>query len=288
MHRMSRASLTAAATLALGFQLVACGDDGASSSGAGGDASSGPGQGQGGETSSGTLSSGSSSNACDRGLAECDGACVDLYADRANCGACGVACADGEHCSGRECFASDGCSLPEEATECEGGPLCDLQPYLSIDHCGSCGNACGDDEYCYARECRPRGGDGSSCASPFILLDDESMQFWFDQAGESHLFSCGPLDERPSVWFRWTSEDSDSETVGVKVNGNDERDDLILEVFSGAECDEGVALACNDDADGGSLPELGFTAELGQTYFIAVGYAGDSAPAGRFALHMDD
>jgi hypothetical protein len=43
---------------------------------------------------------------------ECDRACVDLQADRNHCGACGVACGEGEFCSEGTCAPPSGCAVP--------------------------------------------------------------------------------------------------------------------------------------------------------------------------------
>jgi MYXO-CTERM domain-containing protein len=41
--------------------------------------------------------------ACDDGLTDCAGACVDLSSDDANCGACAIACDDGQSCQDGAC-----------------------------------------------------------------------------------------------------------------------------------------------------------------------------------------
>ena len=105
------------------------------------------------------------STVCDPGLRDCDGVCVDLFADAANCGSCENACAfdhsealclQGQCALGacepdwRDCnlFDPDGC-----------------ESHLSDDplHCGSCENACADWEICRdgacARPCRDMDAD---------------------------------------------------------------------------------------------------------------------------------
>lgn len=66
---------------------------------------------------------------------QCDGVCVDLKVDSANCGACGQKCAPGSVCSASACVAS----CPAAQSACNGGCF-----DLSVDprHCGACGNAC--------------------------------------------------------------------------------------------------------------------------------------------------
>ena len=40
---------------------------------------------------------------CGTGEDECDGVCVDLQTNGANCGACGIMCAVGQRCDGGTC-----------------------------------------------------------------------------------------------------------------------------------------------------------------------------------------
>jgi len=71
----------------------------------------------------------------DMGMASCDGLCVDVYSsDTANCGACGLACGDGEICEYGYCTTCDG------ATACP-GRCADLQ--WDYENCGGCGIVCG-------------------------------------------------------------------------------------------------------------------------------------------------
>ncbi len=44
---------------------------------------------------------------CPAGQAFCGGACIDVTADDANCGGCGVTCAGAQHCGGGACRASN-------------------------------------------------------------------------------------------------------------------------------------------------------------------------------------
>ena len=90
------------------------------------------------------------------GGACCDDACVDLDADVANCGACGVRCGDGESCDGGECRCG--------STRGSAGPACgptetcctDACADLGFDEasCGGCGIGCGPGEFCNAGACQ--------------------------------------------------------------------------------------------------------------------------------------
>jgi hypothetical protein len=89
---------------------------------------------------------------CPAGQQTCAGRCADLQTDRANCGACGVACPTGEVCSAGVCTLS--CASP--AVACGGGDagvrVC-ANPQTDRAHCGGCGRACGMGELCEAGVC---------------------------------------------------------------------------------------------------------------------------------------
>ncbi len=77
---------------------------------------------------------GECSLSCQEGLAACDGACVNLNTDHANCGTCGKQCAGAENCIEGDCIECD-----STTTDCDGdgwmvsdGDCCDKV--------GLCGN----------------------------------------------------------------------------------------------------------------------------------------------------
>jgi hypothetical protein len=130
---------------------------------------------------------------CDAGEADCDGRCVALATDHANCGACGVGvgalgdCVDGAvvcaadatvcggvcvdaardplNCGGCAvpCAATDFCTTQGGTTSCtascpSGFTACGRACVdLDADHynCGACGHACPGGQVCTAGECRP-------------------------------------------------------------------------------------------------------------------------------------
>ncbi len=97
--------------------------------------------------SSAACSSPSPATACLEGSVNCDGTCVNLNTDGANCGACNNACAAGQVCSGGGCAATCGAPL----IQCGGGCV---DPNSNPSYCGSCSGACGPFEACFAGSCR--------------------------------------------------------------------------------------------------------------------------------------
>lgn len=90
---------------------------------------------------------------CGKGEDRCNGDCVNLQADRNNCGFCGRACTEQEECLNGGCF---GCADP--LSRC-GDECFDLTS--SNQHCGGCGIACGENEQCINGFC--------TCAGPRCL-----------------------------------------------------------------------------------------------------------------------
>lgn len=258
--------------------LVACGGGGEATGGSGTSSAS-----------SGTGSTTGTGDGCDRGLVRCGDACVDIAASDAHCGACGDPCGADEVCAYRTCqpnsiYCADTGGL---------GTVCDGQcvlPSENLDHCGGCGDACDAASYCSeSGACKPWQGDGTSCDSPIVLAEtgNFSVEFWFPGDAAQATLSCGALDQRPSVTFRWTSAQTKS-GYKFKVHGAP-TDDLAIEAFSAAPCGPPTSLGCNDDETATTLtPELQMSVESGKTYFLVVGSKSATPPAGRFALHIDD
>jgi len=256
--------------------LVACGGG---SQGTGG---SGPTS-----TSSGTTTT--TGDGCDRGLVHCDDACVDIEDSNAHCGACGSACGAAEVCAYRTCQPNTIYCADAGASDAGCGGLCVLLSE-NLDHCGACGNACDAASYCgEGGVCKPWQGDGTSCASPIVLAEkgNFSMEFWFPGDGAQATLSCGALEPRPSVTFRWTSAQTKS-GYKFEVFGSP-TDDLVLEAFSAAPCGPSTSLGCNDDETATKqTPRLQLAVESGKTYFLTVASKSATPPAGRFTLHIDD
>lgn len=258
------------------FALVAsiflgCGDDGAGS-GAGSSGTAGT-AGTAGTTSSaaaGGINRGSPhtpETGCQMGFVPCSGWCVDTTNDSEFCGGCNTPCVDVSlTCEAGMCVSG----------ACPGGMTCGGEfirdRNSNADHCGSCFNNCADDALCFGGACIDGGGDGTGCASPMFwnLDDEERVGFHFAPAlTTAHTFPCGPLEELPTRWFRFTAT-KDSTAVEVRATGPD---DFIIEVFDAMTCAPASSLACNDD-DSGLDPEVTVPTVEGKTYFVAVGLKG--------------
>ena len=74
----------------------------------------------------------------------CWGVCTDLSSDKANCGACGEACVEGQNC------VEGACVCPAETTLCNGKCISFTSDAAN---CGACGRACGDKQICASGEC---------------------------------------------------------------------------------------------------------------------------------------
>jgi hypothetical protein len=138
---------------------------------------------------------------CEAGLTPCSGTCANLQNDDSNCGACGTACATGQHCSGGTCVCDgvscqNGCcsgraciayssqstaacgSAGVACAPCPGEKTCQsgvcgcttgltscsgscVNTQTNNSNCGACGNACADGQRCSGGTCVC---DASSCA----------------------------------------------------------------------------------------------------------------------------
>ncbi len=86
----------------------------------------------------------------------CDGKCVKVSNDPANCGACGHVCGPAEVCFSGACTAL--CKDPQQVCTGTSGPFC---TNLQTDNanCGACGTACKPLEKCVAGKC------GTGCST---------------------------------------------------------------------------------------------------------------------------
>jgi hypothetical protein len=73
--------------------------------------------------------------------AVCNGVCVDLAVDAANCGTCGTACAATQVCRDSTCTCPLGTGPCGPNREC-------MDIYSDTSNCGGCGIACGTNQYC--------------------------------------------------------------------------------------------------------------------------------------------
>ncbi len=86
---------------------------------------------------------------CTAGQAACNGACVDILSNPANCGNCGVACPGGQVCQSGVCGCATGQLL------CAGACI---DPVTSPTNCGACGHACVARQDCVGGQCSCQAG----------------------------------------------------------------------------------------------------------------------------------
>jgi cysteine-rich repeat protein len=125
---------------------------------------------------------------CGTDTAQCDGACVAIKEDPANCGACGNVCATGQSCVAGACVPD--CN-PGQAV-CDGACTDTL---TSAMHCGGCDQPCASDEVCDLGSCTTCGNgvwepgeqcdDGNNTSGDGCSADCRyegpagSITFWF-------------------------------------------------------------------------------------------------------------
>lgn len=108
---------------------------------------------------------------CAGDLTACDAECVDVSTSASHCGACGVACADGESCAEGECVSSaPECDAPSSLC----GDAC-VDVSTSSEHCGECDNACAEGQSCVEGECTPEteacGDSERDCSGECVDVD---------------------------------------------------------------------------------------------------------------------
>ena len=86
--------------------------------------------------------------ACPPGFTKCNGTCVNLLSDAANCGACGLVCSGDKGCTAGACVSV---VCPPGLTKC--GKTCvDLKK--DANNCGECRKRCRRGSYCIDGKCR--------------------------------------------------------------------------------------------------------------------------------------
>lgn len=99
----------------------------------------------------------------------CDGKCVNVMVDPANCGLCGTACADGQLCSKGAC----GVACAGGTAQC-GNTCVDAQS--DHDNCGDCGKICSAGELCSKGVCALECFGGSTqCASTCVDVQNDPL-----------------------------------------------------------------------------------------------------------------
>lgn len=110
---------------------------------------------------------------CPKGKVACNGHCISVLSDTANCGACGFACGSGATCQG------GACACPADLATCAGGCAALTS---DPDHCGTCGTACPNTGVCSAGAC------STSCTAGLTACDRACVDVATDRL---HCGSCG-------------------------------------------------------------------------------------------------
>jgi glucosylceramidase len=108
-------------------------------------------------TGGANATAGTSGNVCAPGQTLCGTACVDVSADGANCGGCGIPCATAQICQAGQCQCMAG------LLDCNGSCVAS-----DPSHCGSCTNACTPTQVCSDGVCTdesPTGAGGDAGTS---------------------------------------------------------------------------------------------------------------------------
>jgi hypothetical protein len=114
------------------------------------------------------------SGGCSAGSTNCFGTCKNLSSDLQNCGACGVACAQGQVCT------SGACVSPTKAI----GTACGQSSECASSHCvtGFCcdtacttGGSCGSNFYTSPSVCNSPGSAGTCMAGPTFPIDNSNI-----------------------------------------------------------------------------------------------------------------
>lgn len=111
---------------------------------------------------------------CFADMALCNGVCIDVMGDRANCGSCGF------QCTGRNICIAGTCHPPEDLAFTPGQTLdcgvdsaaCDgvcVDVLFDPFNCGGCGVRCSLDSACMAGTCQPVNAAPLDCASQGLL-----------------------------------------------------------------------------------------------------------------------
>lgn len=93
----------------------------------------------------------------DEGTSRCNGSCVDVRSDPANCGGCGVSCGGGTSC------VNGACACPTSQPLACAGRCVDGRNDAA--NCGSCGNVCASGSVCTNGVCQRTGVCPSSCSA---------------------------------------------------------------------------------------------------------------------------
>ncbi len=202
---------------------------------------------------------------CEEGLTACDGVCVDLDGDRANCGECGATC-DGA--------CEDGsCDDPPAALSCtpaqiDCGSSC-VDPQAHPSHCGGCFQQCGDDQDCLGGACVDLGCTCDLCDVVELTGEASGSVSGSTASLSSQSSSQCSSTGAPDLTHRFRAPSAGSWTFDTRGSSFDTT--LVARV----DCQE---MGCSDDVDGLTTSRLEVALAAGQEVLVTVdGYGTDDA-----------
>lgn len=138
---------------------------------------------------------------CPAGEGLCGAACIDVWSDVTNCGACGNVCLANENCCTGACSnpQTDGANCGGCGVACGAGESCCaggcIDVWSDVANCGSCGNACPLGNNCCAGSCSDPvtdeancGGCGTACGAGEGCCSSTCIDV---QADTSNCGDCG-------------------------------------------------------------------------------------------------
>jgi hypothetical protein len=242
---------------------------------------------------------------CRASETDCSGSCADLQTDEGHCGACDVACHEGQTCTSGECLCpaglddcgdscanlqSDGqhcgncetscsptqtcsagvCSCTAGLTDCN-GTCTDLAS--SPQHCGTCEVQCSAGAFC-------RDGECSCVTAPYEDLGSTFPQTLTGTTADgaaSYGLSCLAAGSTEYVYL-FSAVEAGTYTFDTFGSGFD----TVLGALRAESC---VELACNDDSQVDvAQSKIRVVLDAGETALVVV--TGFNGAAGSYVLHV--
>jgi hypothetical protein len=205
------------------------------------------------------------------------GTCVNTQTDRANCGACGMACSAGQSC------VAGACACPAGQTLCSGACV-DLQ--TNAGNCGACGMACGAGTSCRMGACSgmpPANDTRAGATSISLTMPSQTLMADTSAARNDTMGSCA-CSSGNDVFYRFVLTQPElvlAETLGASWDTS-----LFIQDSMGANVTAPAGfVTCNDDTrecGQSGLQSMIYTRLNAGTYFLVLSGCGAGAASIKF------